>query len=949
MSRMRKWLKRSNRDSSDASPPSSAIAAPDYPQGLDVVHDDPNATLDIVAVHGLNGHREKTWTTADGVNWLRDLLPKDLRGIRVLTWGYDANTHDAKRVSCQYLYDHALELVADLTRKRTLTQSINRPIIFIAHSLGGIVVKSALIHSDTARQGALFEHRSIKTSTYGIIYMGTPHQGGSSVHLGRILVNVASIFIPANDHILKHLERDSEWLQQQLSQYNPIAGDFITKFAYETYQTPTIPGHKLLVVPKASAVVPGQADAEPIAIHADHINMVKFIGATDMGYVKLSETLQIMANGAGEKIRSRWETEARVNKALLLDSSQARTRCHYIPVLRNKQFTGRATVLEELKRRLFIRRECRKIALVGLGGVGKTQVALELAHWAKENQPDYSVFWVPVVSDESFEQAYTELGKRLDIRINKNDGDPKELLRRHLESERAGKWLLILDNVDEMEILDKHGSVGKYLPQKENGLTLFTTRLRSVAEAAARNDVIEIPEMTPTEATSFFQKSLIDKSLLDDQSLRDELFKELTCLPLAIAQAAAYLNQTQLSVKKYLERLRRTEQSLVNIMSREFYNDAGYPKSRNAVATTWLVSFDQIRNTSGTTAELLFFLSCIERQNIPQSILPGSLEDVETATDLLCGYAFLVRQGDDVFNMHRLVHIAIRVWVQQQNAIKEAQSNTIQHLASIFPWGDKADRLLWRGYLPHALYALQGSEEYEGEQLFELLDRIGNCLFADRRFKESIVALEKSYRRKEQYLHEEDRSRLLSENKLANAYLRDRQTEKAIKILEHIVAVQKTLAPEDPYRLASEHGLGSAYLQARQIEKAIKIFEHITGIDMKGLAEDHPFRLASEHGLGAAYLNNGQIEQAIEIFKRVVVIRGKTLAKEDNDRLTSEHELGRAYLDSGQIEKGIEILEHVVVIRGKTLAKEDNDRLTSERVLARAYSLARESHQNAGV
>lgn len=68
------------------------------------------------------------------------------------------------------------------------------------------------------------------------------------------------------------------------------------------------------MVPKASAVIPGQADAEPIAIHTDHINMVKFIGTTDIGYVKVSETLKIMANGAGEKIRSRWETEIRVNE-----------------------------------------------------------------------------------------------------------------------------------------------------------------------------------------------------------------------------------------------------------------------------------------------------------------------------------------------------------------------------------------------------------------------------------------------------------------------------------------------------------------------------------------------------------------------------------------------------------------------------------------------------------
>lgn len=77
--------------------------------------------------------------------------------------------------------------------------------------------------------------------------MGTPHQGGNGVLLGRLLVNVASLFVAADDQILKHLERDSEWLQQQLGQYGPISGDFITKFAYEEYKTPTAFGHSIMV------------------------------------------------------------------------------------------------------------------------------------------------------------------------------------------------------------------------------------------------------------------------------------------------------------------------------------------------------------------------------------------------------------------------------------------------------------------------------------------------------------------------------------------------------------------------------------------------------------------------------------------------------------------------------------------------------------------------------
>ena len=77
--------------------------------------------------------------------------------------------------------------------------------------------------------------------------MGTPHQGGNGVLLGELLVNVASIFTPANDRLLKNLKEDSEWLQQQLGQYGPISSDFVTKFAFEEYKTPTMLGHSIIV------------------------------------------------------------------------------------------------------------------------------------------------------------------------------------------------------------------------------------------------------------------------------------------------------------------------------------------------------------------------------------------------------------------------------------------------------------------------------------------------------------------------------------------------------------------------------------------------------------------------------------------------------------------------------------------------------------------------------
>ena len=77
--------------------------------------------------------------------------------------------------------------------------------------------------------------------------MGTPHQGGSGVLLGKLLINVASVFVAADDRLMRHLEQDSELLQQQLGQYNPISSRFVTKFAYEGYKTPTVLGHSIMV------------------------------------------------------------------------------------------------------------------------------------------------------------------------------------------------------------------------------------------------------------------------------------------------------------------------------------------------------------------------------------------------------------------------------------------------------------------------------------------------------------------------------------------------------------------------------------------------------------------------------------------------------------------------------------------------------------------------------
>lgn len=132
MGRLKQFFRRP-KDSTDPSS-SSNDATPtettEHPQGLDVIYEAPNPTVDIVAIHGLNGHREKTWTASNEVHWLRDLLPEDVPQARIFSWGYDVNTHaiGGQQLSNMFLYDHGLTLVSDLTLGRKETKVSSRPL-----------------------------------------------------------------------------------------------------------------------------------------------------------------------------------------------------------------------------------------------------------------------------------------------------------------------------------------------------------------------------------------------------------------------------------------------------------------------------------------------------------------------------------------------------------------------------------------------------------------------------------------------------------------------------------------------------------------------------------------------------------------------------------------------------------------------------------------------------
>ena len=188
----------------------------------------------IVAIHGLSGHREATWTyqgqgLENPVLWLRDLLPLDVPTARIMTFGYDSQVTSARYLTQRILYSRSQNLLEALDAVRKDPEARQRPIIFLAHSLGGIVLKSALIFSsmDNSR------FRELYLSTAGVLFFGTPHQGSDTATWDQIMKKIVSLSTNLQS-IQRTLDSDLHWLQLQQEQYKTIAIEIGTYCYFES-------------------------------------------------------------------------------------------------------------------------------------------------------------------------------------------------------------------------------------------------------------------------------------------------------------------------------------------------------------------------------------------------------------------------------------------------------------------------------------------------------------------------------------------------------------------------------------------------------------------------------------------------------------------------------------------------------------------------------------------
>ena len=154
-----------------------------------------------------------------------------------------------------------------------------------------------------------------------------------------------------------------------------------------------------------------------------------------------------------------------------------------------------------------------------------------------------------------------------------------------------------------------------------------------------------VKEKSEGDSQELLQTSLIDKSLIGGKDVIAKLLDNLTHLPLAIKQAAAYMNKNTMSVFDYLGLYEANDEDLIHLLSAEFEDQGRYREAKNPIASTWLISFRQISSRDPLAKEYLYFMSCVAQQDIPCSLLPLATKRKELeAIGTLRAYAFITKR-----------------------------------------------------------------------------------------------------------------------------------------------------------------------------------------------------------------------------------------------------------------------------------------------------------------
>jgi tetratricopeptide (TPR) repeat protein len=605
-----------------------------------------------------------------------------------------------------------------------------------------------------------------------------------------------------------------------------------------------------------------------------------------------------------------------------------------VPFARNAYFTGRGQLLARLHEQLFSGQRAaltQSAALSGLGGIGKTQTAIEYAY--RYRQEYRAVLWVRADSRDTLLADYVAIARLLSLPGHEAEVQLAVVsaVKRWLQEQQG--WLLILDNADDLSRLPD------FLPPLGSGHLLLTTRAQATGKVARSLSVEKLASSESLRLLLHRAKLLAEGEPLETVSAAErkaahKLVTELDGLPLALDQAGAYIEETECSLSDYLTLYTRRRLALLR---RGSQLTSDYPHS---VASTWALSFVQVEQADPAAADLLRLCAFLHPDAIPEAILTqgatelGSrLQEVvedpllwNEAIQLLRRYSLVKRDAEArLLNLHRLVQVVLKESLDEATRRQWAE-RAVRAVSQAFP---AEEHLSWERcdpLLPHVVLCAELIEQFgfSFPEAAHLLHATGSYLIDRDRYDPAERLFQQALALRVHTLGAEHVDTFATLNRLAFLFTLSGDYQQAEDLVTpSLAAAERVLGPEHPQVASALRNLGTVYMYTGRYGQAEALLQQALAIREQAVGSTPD--LVSQHlnGLALLYQFQGQYARAEPLFQRALTHYEQASGPEHLDTLTLTANLAVLYSDQGKYAQAETLLQSTLTIGERVLGSEN--------------------------
>lgn len=606
-----------------------------------------------------------------------------------------------------------------------------------------------------------------------------------------------------------------------------------------------------------------------------------------------------------------------------------------IPHSRNPFFIGRERLLALLHQRLSTTKLAaltQAQALFGLGGIGKTQTAAEYAYRYVDDYTD--VLWVRAASRETLVADFVALAEHLDLPQKHEQDQPRVVaaVKRWLAAKE--RWLLILDNADDLPLAQE------FLPANHQGYILFTTRAQAAGTIAAS---IEVNKLSLEEGVLLLlrwtklleQGAPLEQAQATDAAAAELIVKAMNGLPLAIVQAAAYVDETGCSLTHYLNLYHTQRKELLAHHSSLLLDNP------HTVATTWSLSFQQIEQAHPIAADLLRLCAFLAADAIPEELLARGASQMGAAFETVANnpiqlddtilvlrkYSLLRRERTTrLLSIHPLVQAVLKDDMSEETQRAWAE-RTIRVVNAAFPAAQDSQNIgsNHQRYLPHVQECATLIQQYHLRfpEAARLLYEAGMYLYIHGFYAQSQLLHQQALTIRQQVLEPDDPTTAESLNILAMLSRIQGSVAQAEQLHKQALAIREiTFGSEHPITAESLNNLAVIYRIQGMYEQAEPLLRRALSIHEHSPGSSQLESLMTLINLAKLYSEQQKYEQAEPLLQQVLATSERSLKPEHPLMAQSLDLLARRYLEQGKYEQAEALWKQTLVIREKTLEPE---------------------------